>query len=104
MKAGIITIGDELLIGQTVNTNLAWLGSELGNAGISVYKSTTICDQEEAIVSALDDYLEEADLVIVTGGLGPTNDDITKETLTSYFNTELDRKSTRLNSSHVRIS
>jgi len=89
MKAGIITIGDELLIGQTVNTNLAWLGSELGNAGISVYKSTTICDQEEAIVSALDDYLEEADLVIVTGGLGPTNDDITKETLTSYFNTEL---------------
>ncbi|HLV43081.1 MAG TPA: competence/damage-inducible protein A [Brumimicrobium sp.] len=90
MKAGIITIGDELLIGQTINTNLAWLGSELGNAGISVYKSTSICDQEEAIIDALDDYINEADLIIVTGGLGPTNDDITKETLTKYFNTELE--------------
>jgi nicotinamide-nucleotide amidase len=90
MKAGVINIGDELLIGQTINTNLAWLGKELGNAGISVYKSTTICDLEKDIIDALDDYLKEADLIIVTGGLGPTNDDITKETLSKYFNTELE--------------
>src|SRR5690554_3247101 len=89
MKAGIITIGDELLIGQTVNTNLAWLGKELSLAGISIYKSTTIRDTEEDIIAALDDYLQEAELIILTGGLGPTNDDITKVTLTQYFNTEL---------------
>lgn len=89
MKAGIITIGDELLIGQTVNTNLAWLGKELSLAGISIYKSTTIRDTEEDIIAALDDYLQEAELIILTGGLGPTNDDITKATLTQYFNTEL---------------
>src|SRR5690554_79715 len=89
MKAGVITIGDELLIGQTVNTNLAWLGKELGNAGISIYKSTTICDLEKDIIDALDDYMKEADFIIVTGGLGPTNDDITKETLTEYFGTTL---------------
>ncbi|HZH85802.1 MAG TPA: competence/damage-inducible protein A [Brumimicrobium sp.] len=90
MKAGVITIGDELLIGQTVNANLAWLGKELGNAGISIYKSTTICDLEKDIIDALDDYLKEADLIIVTGGLGPTNDDITKETLSKYFNSDLE--------------
>jgi len=89
MKAGVINIGDELLIGQTINTNLAWLGKEFGNAGISIYKSTTICDIEKDITDALDDYLEEADLIIITGGLGPTNDDITKETLAKYFNSEL---------------
>ncbi|PKR80994.1 damage-inducible protein CinA [Brumimicrobium salinarum] len=89
MKAGVINIGDELLIGQTVNTNLTWLGKNLGDVGISIYKSTTILDEEDEIIAALDDYMQEADLIIITGGLGPTNDDITKETLTQYFETEL---------------
>lgn len=89
MKAGIISIGDELLIGQTVNTNTAWLGQELGKFGISVYKSTTIRDVKEDILQTVDSYINEADFIIVTGGLGPTNDDITKETLTEYFGTTL---------------
>ncbi len=89
MKAGIISIGDELLIGQTVNTNTAWIGQELGKFGISVYKSTTIRDLKEDILQTVDEYMNEADFIIVTGGLGPTNDDITKETLTEYFNTTL---------------
>ncbi len=89
MKAGIITIGDELLIGQTINTNLAWIGENLEKAGISVIQSTTIKDQEKAIVDALDYFLKDLDLVIITGGLGPTNDDITKETLSKYFNKKL---------------
>lgn len=82
MKAGIICIGDELLIGQTVNTNAAWLGQELGRFGISVYKSTTIRDLKEDILQTVEEYINESDFIIVTGGLGPTNDDITKETLT----------------------
>lgn len=90
MKAGIISIGDELLIGQTVNTNAAWLGQELGKYGISVYKSTTIRDIKEDILETVDEYIKEADFIIVTGGLGPTNDDITKETLTEYFGTTLE--------------
>ncbi|WP_158276079.1 competence/damage-inducible protein A [Brumimicrobium oceani] len=89
MKAGIISIGDELLIGQTVNTNTAWLGQELGKFGISVFKSTTIRDVKEDILQTVDAYLNETDFIIVTGGLGPTNDDITKETLTEYFGTSL---------------
>ncbi|RYM33375.1 competence/damage-inducible protein A [Brumimicrobium glaciale] len=90
MKAGIISIGDELLIGQTVNTNAAWLGQELGKFGISVYKATTIRDIKEDILQTVDEYINEADFIIVTGGLGPTNDDITKETLTEYFGTTLE--------------
>jgi nicotinamide-nucleotide amidase len=90
MKAGIICIGDELLIGQTVNTNAAWLGQELGKFGISVYKSTTIRDLKEDILQTVEEYINEADFIIVTGGLGPTNDDITKETLTEYFGTTLE--------------
>lgn len=97
MKAGIICIGDELLIGQTVNTNAAWLGQEFGKFGISVYKSTTIRDVKEDIIQTVDEYLKEADLTIVTGGLGPTNDDITKETLAEYFGTTLELNQQVLN-------
>lgn len=89
MKAGIINIGDELLIGQTVNTNATWLGQEFGKFGISIYKSTTIKDEREDILETVDLFMKEADFIIVTGGLGPTNDDITKETLADYFETEL---------------
>jgi len=89
MKALIINIGDELLIGQTVNTNASWLGATFNAEGIRVVESKSIADDEDAIRASLDDAFTKASLVIITGGLGPTKDDITKKTLTSYFNTEL---------------
>ena len=89
MHADIITIGDELLIGQTVNTNASWIGKELSAFGINIFRSTTISDTKGEILSALDESLHRSDLVIITGGLGPTKDDITKETLCEYFDTEL---------------
>lgn len=90
MKAEILAIGDELLIGQTINTNASWLGMELSLRGISVVRSLAIQDSKEAILKAMDDALKTVDLVIVTGGLGPTKDDITKHTLCEYFDTELE--------------
>ncbi len=89
MKAEIITIGDELLIGQTINTNAAWIGAELARLGVRVTHSSCISDNESAIVNALDLAQERAHVIILTGGLGPTKDDITKHTLCKYFNTEL---------------
>ena len=89
MKALIINIGDELLIGQTINTNAAWLGSTFNAEGIRVVESVSIADDEDAIREALKRAFERAQLVIITGGLGPTKDDITKTTLTRFFNTEL---------------
>lgn len=85
MKTILISIGDELLIGQTVNTNAAWLGAELTKRGIEVSKALTIADTREAILGALAECFEEADLIITTGGLGPTKDDITKITLCDFF-------------------
>ncbi len=89
MKAEIINIGDELLIGQTVNTNAAWMGSFLTNLGISVSFSTVIADDETAILDALKIAKERSSLVLITGGLGPTKDDITKHTLCKYFESTL---------------
>ena len=97
MQAAIITIGDELLIGQTLNTNAAWIGQELSNQGIRIYRSITIRDERKDILDVVDDYMNEADLVIVTGGLGPTKDDITKETLCDYFETTLELNDRVLN-------
>jgi nicotinamide-nucleotide amidase len=89
MQAEIITIGDELLIGQTIDTNSAWLGQELSLRGISIYRITSVSDRKEEIIDAIDQALERSQLVLVTGGLGPTKDDITKHTLCEYFNTKL---------------
>lgn len=89
MIAEIITIGDELLIGQTVDTNSAFIGQELSLRGIRIGKINSIQDDENAIVQQLDASIRAADLVIITGGLGPTKDDITKETLTTYFGGKL---------------
>lgn len=89
MKAVIITIGDEILIGQTIDTNAAWLGQMFNQRGITVEKTISIRDDEQAIHQALNDGFEIADIVLMTGGLGPTADDITKESLCSYFNTKL---------------
>jgi len=85
MKAEIITIGDELLIGQTIDTNSAWLGQTLGQIGIQIERKTAISDKKEAIFKALNNSLDQVSLVIVTGGLGPTRDDITKHSLVEYF-------------------
>ncbi len=89
MLAELISIGDELLIGQTINTNAAWLGQELSLMGIRVKWVSTISDGETDIVNAFDLAFQRADLIIDTGGLGPTKDDITKQTLVKYFNTSL---------------
>ncbi len=89
MQAEIITIGDEILIGQIVDTNSAYISKELNRIGISVYQITSIQDDKEHILKALKEAEENVDIVIVTGGLGPTKDDITKHTLCEYFNDEL---------------
>lgn len=89
MKAEIITIGDELLIGQVVDTNSAWMAERLNEAGIELYQITSVHDDREHILKALDDAFSRADIVLTTGGLGPTKDDITKHVLCEYFGTTL---------------
>ena len=84
-----ISIGDELLIGQVINTNVAWLGEHLSSVGFQLDSALTIGDSEKAILEAFDACLD-ADLVLVTGGLGPTADDITKPTVCKFFDTELE--------------
>ncbi len=89
MKAEIITIGDEILIGQTIDSNSAYMGVELNKIGVSVSRITSISDTKEEIITALIEAQNRVDLVLITGGLGPTKDDITKHTLAEFFNTEL---------------
>ena len=89
MKAELITIGDEILIGQIVNTNSVFLAKVLNKIGIEIAQIISISDEPTAITKALDASSECAELVILTGGLGPTKDDITKHTLCSYFNDTL---------------
>lgn len=85
MNAEIITIGDEILIGQIVDTNSKWISEELNKIGISVYQITSIQDERQHILNAVKEAESRVDVVIITGGLGPTKDDITKHTLASYF-------------------
>jgi len=89
MQAEIITIGDEILIGQIVDTNSAWMAKELNKIGISITKISSISDQQSEIVAALNNAQERVSLVFITGGLGPTNDDITKKTLSDYYGMSL---------------
>ena len=89
MKAEIITIGDELLIGQVVDTNSAWMAQRLNEAGIALHQITSVHDNRENILSAIDEAFSRADIVFTTGGLGPTKDDITKHVLCEYFGTTL---------------
>ena len=86
MNAEIITIGDEILIGQIVDTNSQFIGQELNKIGVSVYQISSIQDDEQHILNALKEAQERVDIVILTGGLGPTKDDITKKTIAKYFN------------------
>lgn len=89
MKAEVINIGDEILIGQIINTNAVWLAEQFNMLGIPIARMTTVADKEEAIVHAVESAFRDHDLIIMTGGLGPTKDDITKKTLVNYFKTEL---------------
>ncbi|MFN3597944.1 MAG: competence/damage-inducible protein A [Rubricoccaceae bacterium] len=89
MTAVLLTVGDELLLGQVVNTNAAWLGEQLALAGVSVTRAETVGDAPEGIAAALERALGEVDLVLVTGGLGPTNDDVTKKAVADVFGVPL---------------
>jgi len=90
MRAELLSIGDELLIGQTINTNASWLGQECSKIGIQIVQVTTISDEKQLIKEAIDAAFLRSDIVLVTGGLGPTKDDITKYTLCEYFDSELE--------------
>lgn len=89
MKAYLISIGDELLIGQTINTNVSFIGSLLSDNNISIIKSTVIGDNHKTILNEFDVAFASADLIICTGGLGPTHDDVTRNAVVDYFKTEL---------------
>ena len=89
IKAEIITIGDEILYGQITDTNTQWISAELDKIGIKTIRKSSVGDTEEAILEIFEESSKRANLVIVTGGLGPTKDDITKKTFCKYFNSEL---------------
>jgi nicotinamide-nucleotide amidase len=91
MQCEIITIGDEILIGQIVDTNSAWMAKELNLAGIMVKQITSVSDNKQHIMNALNEARTRVDVILITGGLGPTKDDITKATLCEYFDTTLVR-------------
>lgn len=86
MLAELITIGDEILIGQIVDTNSAWMAQKLNLAGIKIKQITSVSDERQHILNALKEASQRADIILITGGLGPTKDDITKKTLAEYFN------------------
>lgn len=90
MNIEILAIGDELLIGQTINTNASWLGQEFSKIGARVTRSVVVADDKDRISEALDTIYPETNVIIITGGLGPTKDDITKHTLCTYFGTHLE--------------
>jgi nicotinamide-nucleotide amidase len=91
MQAEIITIGDEILIGQVIDTNSAFIAKELNKIGVSVYQITSVQDEKSHILKALKEAEDNADFIILTGGLGPTKDDITKKTIAEYFDDTLIR-------------
>lgn len=98
MNVEIISIGDELLIGQVINTNAAWMAEQLSINGFRTIQITSISDEKSAILNALKDIRPKTDIVLITGGLGPTKDDITKQVLADFFQTELifDEKAYRI--------
>lgn len=89
MRAEIITVGTEILLGDIVNTNSQFLAKELANLGVEVYYQGTVGDNEDRLLESLEESLNRSDMVITTGGLGPTKDDLTKETAAKLFNQEL---------------
>lgn len=102
MQAEIITIGDEILIGQIIDSNSAFISKELNKIGVSVYQITSVQDDREHILKSLREAEDNADLIIMTGGLGPTKDDITKKTIAEYFDDRLEEDlSVRKNIEHI---
>src|SRR5574338_995128 len=91
MKAYLISIGDELLIGQTINTNVAFIGEQISENNITIVKSVVISDEIKIIIDELELASIKADVIICTGGLGPTHDDVTRSAFVQYFKTELIR-------------
>lgn len=89
MKAKIITIGDEILIGQTINSNAAYIGEQLTSLQVEVASSVVVGDNEQQIRNEFKKAMDHHDVVIVTGGLGPTHDDVTRKSVVEFFNTEL---------------
>jgi len=89
MNAELLTIGNEILIGQITNTNAVWMAQELNMIGVSIVHMSSVADEKQAILKAFEDASRRADIVLITGGLGPTKDDITKSTFCEYFETEL---------------
>ncbi|TSD15759.1 competence/damage-inducible protein A [Haloglomus irregulare] len=85
MRVAIVTVGDELLVGDTVNTNAAWLGRQLAERGVDVERSTTVPDRVDDIAGVVDEYRDRYDAVLVTGGLGPTHDDMTMDAVGTAF-------------------
>lgn len=90
MKAELISVGTEILLGDIVNTNARFLARELASIGIDVYRQEVIGDNEDRLLNAFDEALKRSDMVITTGGLGPTGDDLTKETACKYFNMDME--------------
>src|SRR5687767_626470 len=89
IRAQIITIGDEILIGQITDTNSVFTSQKMSEADIHVTKKVAVGDEESEIIHAIDEAFKESDIILVTGGLGPTKDDITKSTLCKYFGASL---------------
>jgi nicotinamide-nucleotide amidase len=89
MEASIITVGDEILIGQVIDTNSAWLGQQLSDIGIRVRKTWSVSDDHRQIILAMQQALEETDILFMTGGLGPTKDDITKKAIADFLGVDL---------------
>jgi len=89
MRSAVITIGDEILIGQVTDTNAVWIAQQLNIHGVRVGEMVTVSDNASQITAVLDRYIGDYDLIIMTGGLGPTSDDITKQTLADYFNSKM---------------
>src|SRR6478609_2810546 len=87
--AELLTIGDEILYGQIVDTNSQWMSIALNNIGVKVIRKTSVGDQEDEILTAFAEAEKRADIVLITGGLGPTSDDLTKPLLAKYFNCEM---------------
>ena len=104
MKAALLTVGDELLIGQVVNTNAAWLGEQLSLAGVEVFTSIVLPDDRHRIREALHRASTEASLVVLTGGLGPTHDDVTREAVASFAGVRLEVDEAVLESIEARFS
>ena len=89
MNAELLTIGNEILIGQITNTNAVWMAQQLNMIGVSIVHMSSVADERSAILKAFEDASHRADIVLITGGLGPTKDDITKTTFCEYFGTDL---------------